>query len=80
MKFRFITSNENSLVRQFSHQKINKLILSTLIIMNIFITYGDIILQTTLKYDELCYELIRLKSVFLQVENYIRKSIKADVS
>jgi hypothetical protein len=77
---RFITTNENSLIRQFSHQKINKIIVSALIIINTFITYGDIILQTTVKYDELYYELIRLKSVFDQIENYIRKSIKADVS
>merc|ERR1711953_873243 len=75
---RFITTNENSLIRQFSHQKINKIIVSALIIINTFITYGDIILQTTVKYDELYYELIRLKSVFDQIENYIRKSIKAD--
>ena len=48
--------------------------------MNVFITHGDIILQTTTKYDELYYELIRLKSVFIQIENYIEKSLKNDVS
>lgn len=77
---RFIGSNENSLLRQFSPQKLNKVILSALIIMNVFITHGDIILQTTTKYDELYYELIRLKSVFIQIENYVEKSLKNDVS
>ena len=67
-------------MRQFSPQKLNKVILSALIIMNVFITHGDIILQTTTKYDELYYELIRLKSVFIQIENYIEKSLKNDVS
>jgi len=46
--------------------------------MNVFITHGDIILQTTTKYDELYYELIRLKSVFIQIENYVEKSLKND--
>jgi len=73
---RFITSNETTLLRQFSHAKVNRLIISALIIINIFITFGDIILQTTNKYDELYYELIRLKSVFLQVENYVKKTDK----
>lgn len=75
---RFIGSNENSLLRQFSAQKLNKVILSALIIINVFITHGDIILQTTTKYDELYYELIRLKSVFIQIENYVEKSLKND--
>jgi len=73
---RFITSNETSLLRQFSHAKVNQLIISALIIINIFITFGDIILQTTHKYDELYYELIRLKSVFLHVEAYTNKTDK----
>ena len=67
-------------MRQFSHAKVNRLIISALIIINIFITFGDIILQTTNKYDELYYELIRLKSVFLQVENYVKKTDKNQVS
>ena len=78
-KFRFITSNETTLLRQFSHAKVNRLIISALIIINIFITYGDIILQTTNKYDELYYELIRLKSIFLQVAAYTKKVDKNQV-
>ena len=77
---RFITSNETTLLRQFSHAKVNRLIISALIIINIFITFGDIILQTTNKYDELYYELIRLKSVFLQVESYVKKTDKNQVT
>ena len=76
---RFITSNETTLLRQFSHAKVNRLIISALIIINIFITYGDIILQTTHKYDELYYELIRLKSIFLQVAAYTKKVDKNQV-
>lgn len=76
---RFIAANETSLLRQFSPQKLNKVILSALVIINIFITHGDIILQTTTKYDELYYELIRLKSVFTQIENYVQKSLKNDI-
>ena len=32
------------------------------------------------RYDELYYELIRLKDTFLKVDNYVQKQLKADVS
>ena len=77
---RFVVSNISSLIRQHSIQDIHQLISQVLIVLNIFITYGDIVLLSTTSYDELYYELIRLKETFALLEKYIEKAIRDDVS
>ena len=78
--FRFICTNISTLTKQHGHEEINKLISQTLIVLNIFITYGDILLLSTTSYDELYYELIRLKDTFISLEKVIEKAIREDVS
>ena len=78
--FRFICTNISILTKQHGHEEINKLISQTLIVLNIFITYGDILLLSTTSYDELYYELIRLKDTFISLEKVIEKAIREDVS
>lgn len=76
---RFVVSNISSLSRQHSIQEIHQLISQVLIVLNIFITFGDIVLLSTTSYDELYYELIRLKETFALLEKYIEKAIRDDV-
>ena len=58
---KFLTANENHLVK-----KMNIFALATEVvnIFNIFVTYGDTFLLSPRTYDELFYEIIRMKLVF----------------
>lgn len=77
---RFICTNLSALTKQHGINEINQLISQALVVLNIFITYGDILLLSTTSYDELYYELIRLKDTFVLLEKHIEKSIRDDVS
>lgn len=76
---RFICTNFSALSKQHGAQEINQLISQALVVLNIFITYGDILLLSTTSYDELYYELIRLKDTFVLLEKHIEKSIRDDI-
>ncbi|CAB0038225.1 unnamed protein product [Trichogramma brassicae] len=58
---KFLTSNENHLAK-----KMNIFALATEVvnIFNIFVTYGDTFLLSPHTYDELFYEIIRMKLIF----------------
>ena len=69
-----------SLTKQHGASEVHQLVALALIVLNIFITFGDVLLLSTTSYDELYYELIRLKDTFSQLEKYIEKAIRDDVS
>lgn len=58
---RFVTQNESNLAKRMD---IFLLCLQVVNIFNLFITYGDTFLPTPSSYDELYYEIIRMNSVF----------------
>ncbi|OXU25819.1 hypothetical protein TSAR_007528 [Trichomalopsis sarcophagae] len=61
---KFITTHESSLAK-----KMNIFSLATKVvnILNIFITYGDMFLLSPNTYDELFYEIIRMKFIFINL-------------
>ena len=77
---RFVSSNVSSLIKQHGASEVHQLVAHALIVLNIFITFGDVLLLSTTSYDELYYELIRLKDTFAHLEKYIEKAIRDDVS
>lgn len=76
---KFVSSNVSSLIKQHGASEVHQLVAHALIVLNIFITFGDVLLLSTTSYDELYYELIRLKDTFAHLEKYIEKAIRDDV-
>ena len=61
---KFFASHEHYLVKKMN---IFALAAEVVNVLNIFITYGDMFLLTPNTYDELFYEIIRMKLVFINL-------------
>jgi hypothetical protein len=61
---KFLSSNENFLMKKMDIFSLASEIVN---ILNIFITYGDMFLLSPHTYDELFYEIIRMKSIFMNL-------------
>ncbi|XP_011496026.1 PREDICTED: UPF0668 protein C10orf76 homolog [Ceratosolen solmsi marchali] len=61
---KFLSSNESFLIKQIN---IFSLASEVVNILNIFITYGDMFLLSPNTYDEFFYEIIRMKSIFIDL-------------
>lgn len=58
---KFLTAHENHLIKKMN---IFPLAIQVANILNFFITYGDTFLSSSSSYDELFYEIIRMKLIF----------------
>lgn len=58
---KFLTTHENHLIKKMN---IFPLAIQVANILNFFITYGDTFLSSSSSYDELFYEIIRMKLIF----------------
>lgn len=58
---KFLTTHENHLVKKMN---IFPLAIQVVNILNLFITYGDTFLSSPSSYDELFYEIIRMRLIF----------------
>jgi hypothetical protein len=63
---KFVQANENAFVKKMN---VFPLCLKAVSIFNLFITHGDTFLATPSAYDDLYYELIRMRQVSSRVVN-----------